>query len=195
MNLKPWLKSNFFVLTSIILLFYAAVPRGYHDRLPYGFYQILRFLVCGTAAYCAFKVFSQGRQAWAWILGITAALFNPLIPIRFEKNNWQMIDFIVAIMLFIFLLTPKKFTIKWLKQALITFGISLIAFFAVFWVIFTIQRQQNERYFKKLFSENKRDRTRHLSDVTGTDNDIVFIDATGKEIHCKEHNIIVKAVP
>jgi Family of unknown function (DUF6804) len=32
------------------------------------------------------------RLAWAWIFGILAALFNPLVPIYLQRATWQIID-------------------------------------------------------------------------------------------------------
>ncbi len=49
---------------------------------PYGYYQILRWVVCGLTRYLAYR---NDKNVWAWIFGVTAVLFNPIAPIYREK--------------------------------------------------------------------------------------------------------------
>lgn len=49
-------------LIAVILLFLAL------GKQPYGFYKILRFLVCGVAAYGAFLAVDLKRGKWGWAL-------------------------------------------------------------------------------------------------------------------------------
>jgi hypothetical protein len=74
---------------------------------PYGYYQLLRFVVCGIAGYVAFMVYSW-QKVWAvWLFGFIAVLFNPLIPIHLSREIWQPIDVICAL-LFVVVFTLKK---------------------------------------------------------------------------------------
>ena len=61
-------------------------------RWPYGFYTLMRFVVCGSAAYMALKANRQGKAAWIWTLGAIAVLFNPVLPVRMSRTDWQMFD-------------------------------------------------------------------------------------------------------
>jgi len=103
-----WLQKRIFLLVSISFLFIAILWGGRYDYLPEGFYQILRFLLCGTCAYFSYICVGQSRKNWAWTLGIIAFLFNPFIPIHFDKEEWRVIDFIVAIVLITFLIRFRK---------------------------------------------------------------------------------------
>lgn len=59
---------------------------------PYGYYQLLRFVVCGVGAYTAFVAY-EWQKLWAtWLFGLIAVLFNPLIPMHLPREVWQMID-------------------------------------------------------------------------------------------------------
>ena len=78
-------------LVAIILLLWAL---AHH---PYGYYQILRWVVCGSAAYSAFVATELNKIFWAWTLGITAVLFNPIIPIHLDRETWAVIDIAAAI--------------------------------------------------------------------------------------------------
>lgn len=63
----------------------------------YGFFTLLRFVVCFVAAYCAFQAYSQKKAEWTWILGGISVLFNPIIPIHLNRDLWSMIGIVVAI--------------------------------------------------------------------------------------------------
>ncbi|MHC4538055.1 MAG: DUF6804 family protein [Planctomycetota bacterium] len=59
---------------------------------PYGYYQLLRFVVCGISIFVAFMAY-QWQQLWAmWLFGVVAVLYNPLIPIHLPKQVWHTID-------------------------------------------------------------------------------------------------------
>lgn len=77
------------IIAAIILLF-ALAP------WPYGYYQLLRFVVCGAASYIAFMAYNW-QKIWAtWLFGFIAVLFNPLIPIHLSREIWQTIDVVCA---------------------------------------------------------------------------------------------------
>ena len=65
---------------------------------PYGYYQLLRFVVCGAAAYVAFTAYNW-QKLWAtWLFGFVAVLFNPLILIHLPREIWQPIDVVCGIL-------------------------------------------------------------------------------------------------
>jgi hypothetical protein len=65
---------------------------------PYGYYQLLRLVVCGVSVYVAFMAY-QWQKIWeTWTFGFIAVLFNPLIPIHFSRELWQTIDVICALL-------------------------------------------------------------------------------------------------
>lgn len=77
-------------------------------ELPYGYYQLLRFVVCGVSVYVAFTAFSW-QKIWAvWLFGIIALLFNPLIPIHLSREIWQPIDAICAVLFIVMAFVLKK---------------------------------------------------------------------------------------
>ncbi len=64
---------------------------------PYGYYQLLRFVVCGVSVYVAYMAYAW-KKLWAtWLFGIVAVLFNPLAPIHLSRDLWQPIDFACAV--------------------------------------------------------------------------------------------------
>ncbi|MBN1972548.1 MAG: hypothetical protein JW787_02845 [Sedimentisphaerales bacterium] len=75
---------------------------------PYGYFQLLRFVVCGVGAYVAYMAYNW-KKLWAtWLFGIIAVLFNPLAPIHLSREIWQPIDVVCAILFVIILFILKE---------------------------------------------------------------------------------------
>ena len=89
------------IITVIILI-------GALGRLPYSYYTLLRFIVCGVTAYGAYYAKEIEKIGWVFILGFIALLFNPLIPIHLDRGTWAIIDVGVAIIIFISLFLLRK---------------------------------------------------------------------------------------
>jgi len=77
---------------SIILLLMAVFAKW-----PYGFYTLLRIVVCGSSLYVALSAATLNKTFWVWLMGAVAVLFNPLIPIHLHRSTWQVIDFITGV--------------------------------------------------------------------------------------------------
>jgi hypothetical protein len=59
---------------------------------PYGYYVLLRWICCGIFAYLAFKGFEQGHQGWVLVLGITAAVYNPIFRVHLTREIWSVVN-------------------------------------------------------------------------------------------------------
>jgi hypothetical protein len=70
-------------------------------RHHFGFYKLLRLVVCGASAYSAFVAGRSRRTGWAWTLGLIAVLFNPCVPVYLSRADWTIIDPVVAVILII----------------------------------------------------------------------------------------------
>lgn len=68
--------------------------------LPYGYYTLMRIVVCGAAAFIAYSVYQrQGKvSVWVLVMGGMVLLFNPLIPIHLSREIWAPIDVISALL-------------------------------------------------------------------------------------------------
>ena len=60
--------------------------------LPYGYYRLLRWVVCAVAIASAVQLHRSNRLGWVWVLGAVAVLFNPLVPVHFAKSTWRVFD-------------------------------------------------------------------------------------------------------
>jgi hypothetical protein len=65
--------------------------------MPYGFYQLVRFVALVGFAILAFKANEQGQKTEAIIYVCLAILFQPLIKIALGREIWNIVDVIVGI--------------------------------------------------------------------------------------------------
>ena len=68
---------------------------------PYAYYQILRWVVAGTAGFNAYTVHHPKKGGLFWVMIGIVVLFNPLIPIHFVKETWIVLDLVVAVIFFV----------------------------------------------------------------------------------------------
>jgi len=76
-------------------------------NLPYGYYRLLRLVVCSVSAFGVYLTYKRGKTIWVILLGIMALLFNPIFPIYFSKDIWIVIDLLGGILFIISLLILK----------------------------------------------------------------------------------------
>lgn len=84
---------NFLTIIASTFLFIAL-----SDGLPYGYFTLLRFVVCIIGAYLAYKIYEDNKESLlVWLFGFIAILFNPIIVIHLQREQWWVIDLIVGI--------------------------------------------------------------------------------------------------
>lgn len=68
---------------------------------PYGYYMLLRFVVCGAAVFLAWCEWQREPRAGPWLvaLGVVALLFNPFAPIHLSRPVWAVLDPLTAALL------------------------------------------------------------------------------------------------
>ncbi len=82
-------------------------------KMPYGFYQLVRFLALIGFAVLAFQANQQNNSTETIIYGALALLFQPFFKIALGRELWNIVDVIVGIGLLLTLLaSPKKDSIK-----------------------------------------------------------------------------------
>jgi len=65
--------------------------------MPYGFYQLVRFLALVGFGILSFKSYSENKMNETVIYGALAILFQPLFKIAFGREIWNIVDVIVGI--------------------------------------------------------------------------------------------------
>ncbi|MGK2849102.1 MAG: DUF6804 family protein [Minisyncoccota bacterium] len=102
--MKPNNKNILTIITTAFLVV------ALSDGLPYGYFTLLRFIVCIVGVYLAYKIYEDNKKSLlVWVFGFIAILFNPIIVIQLQREQWWVIDLVVGIffVLSIFLVKTK----------------------------------------------------------------------------------------
>ena len=64
--------------------------------MPYGYYQLLRFVVCICAGLLTWELVQ--REVWIGTVafGLMAVIFNPIIPLHFAREIWAILNITTA---------------------------------------------------------------------------------------------------
>lgn len=60
--------------------------------LPYGYYSVMRWVVCGLCAWLALSSYRSDREDWAWVWGIIAGIYNPVFPVHANREIWSIVN-------------------------------------------------------------------------------------------------------
>lgn len=76
--------------------------------MPYGFYELVRFIAMIGFGILSFKSYERQNRSLSIAYLILAIVFQPLLKISFGRQIWNIIDVIVALLLLISLfVTPR----------------------------------------------------------------------------------------
>ena len=87
---------SFSVVARIVtsaLLFWALAQH------QYGYFVLLRWIVCGVSIYCSYLSYSKNIISWTWVFSFVALLFNPLAPIHLDRHTWTYFDLAIGFLL------------------------------------------------------------------------------------------------
>lgn len=70
-------------------------------NMPYGFYNLVRFVAMIAFAIYAYVYYEKKSNALAITFLSLAVLFQPLLPIHLGRVLWNIVDVVVAIFLII----------------------------------------------------------------------------------------------
>lgn len=91
---------------AIVMLLWALFPAN-----PYGYYILLRWIICAMFAYLAVKAAENKQRDWVWILALVAAIYNPIVRVHLTREIWSImniITIIIALLSIRILKTNKK---------------------------------------------------------------------------------------
>lgn len=78
-------------IVPVVMLLAALAP------LPYGFYTLLRLVVCAASIVIAYLSFKR-QPAWGVGFIVLALLFNPFVIVGLPRDVWAPIDVAAAIL-------------------------------------------------------------------------------------------------
>lgn len=69
--------------------------------MPYGFYQLVRFVSMCVFAFLAFEEYAQNKKELAFVFGSLALLFQPFIKIVLGRIVWNIVDIVIAVFMIV----------------------------------------------------------------------------------------------
>ena len=61
---------------------------------PYGYYILLRWVCCAVFVYLAIQVWNLEKNGWVWILGVAAAIYNPILRVHSTWEMWSVVNLV-----------------------------------------------------------------------------------------------------
>jgi FtsH-binding integral membrane protein len=92
-----WIQYNWLKLLAIAFLV-GALQQFY--AFPFAYYQFMNWIVVGASLVTAQQANVQNKMFAVWLFLLVAVTFNPIAPMYFRADVWQVTD-LVAIALFI----------------------------------------------------------------------------------------------
>ena len=79
-------------IAAIVLLLLAILP------WPYGYYIFLRWVIFLVSGFLVYLTHILKKTFWVALFTLIVILFNPIVRIPLDREIWQVIDLIVAIL-------------------------------------------------------------------------------------------------
>ena len=74
--------------------------------MPYGYYQLYRFIAMGTFFYLAFA--EQGKKEWMIVWIVSGLLVQPFFKVALGREMWNIVDSIWAVLLIVSIFKSKS---------------------------------------------------------------------------------------
>jgi hypothetical protein len=91
------------IAVMIVMLGIALLPIRW-----YGYYILLKLVVCGGCAFLAANAYDDGRKHLVWFMGGLAVLYNPIIRFPLGRELWMVINILTIIVLIAVMKSTKQ---------------------------------------------------------------------------------------
>ena len=92
-----------FIVMMMVMLGIALLPIRY-----YGYYVLLKLVICGGCAFLAANAYDAGRKHLVWFMGGLAVLYNPIIRFPLGRELWMVINILTIIVLIAVMKSTKQ---------------------------------------------------------------------------------------
>lgn len=76
----------------ILMMLWALNPSN-----PYGYYILLRWVTCAVFIYLTYQATTLDNVKFAWVLGVTAFIYNPIFRVHLNRELWTVINLITIV--------------------------------------------------------------------------------------------------
>lgn len=89
------------VVFSVVRIACAAMLLWALARHAYSYYQLLKVVATATCVFGVYCAIAWKKMGWAWVFGMLAVVFNPLVSIALGRQLWNVVDVAVATFLLV----------------------------------------------------------------------------------------------
>ena len=57
-----------------------------------GYYRVMRWIVCAAFAHMTVVSYSKNKSSWAWVWGVAAGIYNPIVPVEASREIWSVVN-------------------------------------------------------------------------------------------------------
>lgn len=97
-------KSAGFIIIRLVVVVMLLWALGHN---PYGYYIILRWIVCPIFLYCTLRSYRTNNDAWTWIFGVSTAIYNPIFPLQLGRSIWIVVNIVSVVLIIVSLFILK----------------------------------------------------------------------------------------
>jgi hypothetical protein len=65
----------------------------------YAYFVLLRWVTCAVFIWLTVRAYKLRMTNWCWVLGFTAALYNPLVPAHLNREIWSWVNVATVVLL------------------------------------------------------------------------------------------------
>ena len=94
------MKHIYLILAALMLLCLAP--------MPYGYFQLVRFVAMVAFGLMAYQYYRRHKAIAATVFGVLALLFQPIFKIALGRATWNVIDVLVAVLLIALFILEKR---------------------------------------------------------------------------------------
>ncbi|WP_282050228.1 DUF6804 family protein [Maribacter aquivivus] len=80
--------------------------------MPYGYYELVRFVAFASFGFLAYKANQEDKSEQVFIYIALALLFQPFYKIALGREIWNMVDVVVGIGLLISIFIKNKKSVR-----------------------------------------------------------------------------------
>ena len=77
-------------------------------QMPYGYYQLMRFVSMVVFAVLAYRYYEKKQEGLMVLFGALALLFQPFVKVALGRTMWNVVDVVVAIILIVLFVKDRK---------------------------------------------------------------------------------------
>jgi len=77
---------------TVLWVVVVAVGVALIPALPYGYYSVMRWVVCALCVWLSLSSYRSEREEWAWIWGVIAGIYNPIFPLHANREVWSVVN-------------------------------------------------------------------------------------------------------